>query len=282
MYSKRGILGVKQQASNSVTSALPWVGGKASTKPWGKWVASHIPYANGYCEPFAGMLGVLLQREPSRHEIVNDLDGDVYAFWHSVRETPDELEALLANTPFSEQLFKECVNADSTDWSDLRKAWRLVILVTCSFGASRQYFLRRTLDNASARTPWDVSQTIPQLADRLKKVHIYQMDALELLKRLAKYERYVIYADPPYPTAQAKNLYKHWDIDAESMLDVFNECKCKVAISGYPGDPWDELGWRHEDLERHIQLGAKSRKTERLWMNYDPIDTSPDGTLQLA
>ena len=58
----------------------------------GPWIAKMLPYRRMYVEPFAGMLGVLLQREKSRIELVNDRDGMISAFWECIRDYPDKLE----------------------------------------------------------------------------------------------------------------------------------------------------------------------------------------------
>ena len=48
---------------------------------------------------FCGMLGVLLQREPAKREIVGDTDGDLVNWWRTVRDQPAELGALLDYSP---------------------------------------------------------------------------------------------------------------------------------------------------------------------------------------
>ena len=57
---------------------LSYYGGKQAQ---GKaaWIASLLPWSreSTYCEPFGGMMSVLLHRQPVRTEIYNDLDGNV-------------------------------------------------------------------------------------------------------------------------------------------------------------------------------------------------------------
>ena len=74
--------------------ALGWVGGKSpfGAHKTGQWIASLLPPVGTtytYIEPFAGMLGVMLQRPKHRREIANDLDGDLVNWWRAVRDYPE-------------------------------------------------------------------------------------------------------------------------------------------------------------------------------------------------
>ena len=102
--------------------ALGWVGGKSAhgAHGTGRWIASLLPPPGAtysYVEPFCGMLGVLLQREPAKREIVSDLDGDLINWWQIVRDRPEELGDMLDFTPgWSAALFGEaCQNLDHPD-----------------------------------------------------------------------------------------------------------------------------------------------------------------------
>ena len=69
------------------------MGGKSSKSisQTGAWIAGLLPppeKRQTYLEPFCGMLGVLLQRSPPGHEIVNDADGAVINWWRTVRTQP--------------------------------------------------------------------------------------------------------------------------------------------------------------------------------------------------
>ena len=72
----------------SVGAPFPWFGGKsrAASLIW-----ERLGDVNGYVEPFAGSLGVLLAR-PAHHaggvETVNDIDGYIVNFWRAVQADP--------------------------------------------------------------------------------------------------------------------------------------------------------------------------------------------------
>jgi DNA adenine methylase len=69
---------------------FPWFGGKSRAADV---VAVAFGTVDTYCEPFAGSLGVLLQRDPVGHEVVNDNDGWLVNFWRAVRAAPEDVAA---------------------------------------------------------------------------------------------------------------------------------------------------------------------------------------------
>lgn len=54
-----------------------------------------IPTHICYCEPFAGGLAVLLAKQRSKVEVINDLNGDIVALYRCVQNHCDELLRVL-------------------------------------------------------------------------------------------------------------------------------------------------------------------------------------------
>src|SRR5579862_1892928 len=66
---------------------FPWPGRKS----WAvKHIIPRIPQHTCYCEPFAGGIAILLAKEPSLVEVINDLNADLVNFYRCVRFHPDE------------------------------------------------------------------------------------------------------------------------------------------------------------------------------------------------
>jgi DNA adenine methylase len=95
---------------------------------------------------------------------------------------------------------------------------------------------------------------------------------VELIKRF-NYPNVLIYADPPYmlETRRGKQ-YQHEmsDQDHEELLDVLLAHQGPVILSGYDSSLYNDRlkGWYREEAVSYSQVA--SRKTEVLWMNFEP------------
>ena len=262
-------------------SAIRYRGGKSgiSRTGVGRWVAAQIPFdpRGLYCEPFAGMAGVLLQRPASRCEVLNDLDGHVHRWWKAVRADHAELQRLLDNTPNGREAYAEAhATMDDPSASDTRRAAAFTVAMLQSHPA------RRGVEGAwydNGRSPgiwgawrYGLTDRLPLLADRLRNVVLENRDAIDLLADLAHRADAVVYADPPYMETMG---YEH-DVDREALREALLAQTGQVAVSGY-GDEWDGLGWRRESRPSRLSHAGLSNvpdaeRTESLWMNYPPVN----------
>ena len=267
-------------------TGMNWVGGKSiHSVPQGPWVASLLPQEEEVCyvEPFAGMLGVLLQRRPAKTEIANDTDKLLINWWQVVRDHPDELIAGLELTPHSRYLHQDAqqkLAEGGEDIAPVERARLWTILVEQSIAKSpNKSGWSITYSHTRGATRRGASQKIGKwhrkitgLADRIKPVQLECRPAAEILERLAANPHAVIYCDPPYPTA-ASEFYGNADLDVDELAEVLLRQKGRVAISGY-GDEWDMLGWERHEC-RGTSCGSPSNehgkaavRVEILWTNY--------------
>src|SRR5699024_6446277 len=77
-----------------------YYGGKTTLAPQ---IAKLLPAHDHYVEPFAGLVAVLLAKEPSPMETVNDLEGDLMIFWRVLRDNREELAYVSEHTPHSRE-----------------------------------------------------------------------------------------------------------------------------------------------------------------------------------
>ena len=257
---------------------LQYHGGKSAGNKAGRWIADMLPWRKEsvYIEPFAGMLGILMQRKPVNNELVNDLNGDIYNWWMQVRDNHDELARMIALTPRARKAFMDARQGmKGGDLSPVQRALALHVVIT------------QSLMHAADGTTWTPSYTpmrinrwlgeeLEPLAARMANVQLENRDALDILERAILCEDSVIYCDPPYHTAEC-DVYgqdskgTNWARMAELLKAQKGEC----AVSGY-GSEWDSLGWNRFELTKGFSvLTSKGHResqtrTEVLWCNYSP------------
>ena len=252
--------------------SLSYTGGKSPLSPrrTGKWIASLLPPADLYAEPFFGMGGVLLARPKAVVEIVNDLDDRVYNWWTVVRDSPCELQRLIALTPKARRTHEWAMAAmDDPAESPIRRA--LAFTFVCQTALATQGSFALSYDSGRERG-WraNLDASLVALAERMRNVQLEHGDACALLERLAIEEGGVVYCDPPYADTVGYNgAYRHVD-DRERLTAALLAQRSACAVSGY-GTEWDHLGWERHEYRTYVSVGASatsSPRTEVLWTSF--------------
>ena len=264
-------------ARQALKPPFVYYGGKAHLAPK---IAALLPPHDHYVEPFAGGLSVLLAKEPSRAETVNDLDGDLVTFWRVLRDQPEELERVCALTPHSVDEMVCAMDRDGI--SDLEVARRVFVVLT----QSREHSLKprgaggwrrsvkssghvnmpRTLDAQAAR--------ISAVAERMIGVSLENDDAINIIRRYGREPSVCIYADPPY-LGETRGAGGGYGIDQREeefhreFAAACKEAKSPVVISGYDSTLYAELfaDWERMDMSTR-PTQSYDRKMEVLWSNH--------------
>lgn len=261
---------------------LPYFGGKSGatgSPQYGKWIAGLLPQSQFYMEPFAGMLGVLLQKQKCKCEIVNDLDGLIYSFWKCVRDHPKEFYYKMANMPQCRRTYMDAVETREKYWRDdnvpiLEVACAVTIILMHGYGGmldGNSFIMRENRRNKTQ----EFTRKLKRLNERLIDVRLENMDVLQLLDKYKTHDNSVIYCDPPYPGSLKNGEDYNKKLSSISdFCDLVKAQKGKVAISGY-GDDFDKLDWFRSEMKGHVTSGLNadgkySDRVEVLWTNYKP------------
>ena len=260
---------------DALLKGLAYYGGKSN--PIGSWVLSLLPpprRRQTYIETHAGMLGVLLRREPVGMELVNDLNERVVNWWRVVRDRGDELEQKMMMTPHSRRELEWA--ATSLDKGDeLTRALAFTIVVSSSQQRSDRnapsFAIRRRHDRAGIG-PSEYAHLIEGLRERMIDIVLECRPAIEILRWAYDMPEAVIYIDPPYAGSDtsAYAVVRH---DRAETLDILKGHQAKIAVSGFD-DEWDDLGWHRSERPRKVSpMGTGDKalaRVEVLWTNYQP------------
>jgi DNA adenine methylase len=257
-----------------------WYGGKFNHL---NWLLPLLPRCHHYCEPFAGSAAVLLNREPSPVETINDLDGEVVHFFRVLREQKDQLIEAIGLTPFSREEFYRAVTGDGEPLSDLERARRFFVRArqvrtglaqTASLGrwANCKNTSRAGMSGVVSRWLGSVAM-LPEIAERLLRVQIENRPALEVI-RLYDDPLTLFYCDAPYPheTRGDANAYGFEMTNEEhrELAGLLTTVRGRAAVSGYRCELMDALyqGWRCVEAPAKNCHSVKKARREALWMNY--------------
>ena len=261
--------------------AFPYYGGKQKQL---KWLLPLLPKCDHYIEPFCGAASVLINREISPAETINDTNGDIVNFFKVLRDNRDELIRKLELTPYSRAEF---VTALEPTEDGIEQARRFYVRIRQSFGGLMTKLTegRWGYDiKKSAFLPKRIIKAVEKLyviANRLRLVQIENRPALDILKRYDDSDT-LFYCDPPY-TIRGKGGFDVYegnemsDDDHGQLADVLHSCKARVAISGHHCQLYHDLyhDWfRHDKDENYLSFNNRqglpsNHRSESLWTNYE-------------
>ena len=242
-----------------------------SKNPLGKkseWITSIIGQNTKvlYCEPFAGMLGILLARPKSTNELANDANGWLISWWKAIRDHHQEFRHKVHYTPRSRELCNDALEKLKSPCTGnvLDDALTAHIAIEQSIHHSlntKGNVWVAQYGHSNKQRSWTYVE-VDRLHERIKDIQIECDDANKILKRIARVEKSIIYVDPPYDNSSCH--YGGLMVDKNEMTERLKEQKGEVFISGY-GDEWDHLGWkRYESPFKFWNLGTETRATDRI------------------
>jgi DNA adenine methylase len=165
-----------------------------------------IPEHHTYCEVFAGAGWVFFRKEPSRYEVINDLDGELVAFFRVIQ---NHLEEFLRQFRFllsSREWFDDFKRQqEAGGLTDIQKAARYYYLQRQCFGGKVK---GRSFGGGPGTFPrinlLRMEEELSSVHLRLARVMIENLDWKEFVRRYDKPDTF-FYLDPPYFGAPTYN-----------------------------------------------------------------------------
>lgn len=266
-----------------------YYGSKGRLAPW---IVSMLPAHRLYFEPFCGSAAVLFAKQPSIHEVLNDVSVSVTTFFRVLRDRPDELQRALKLTPYSRD---EYLAADLTDETidELERARRFFVRCTQSFnGGGTGPAHRVSWSNGMRASGGSRSSGVRTIVDRLDEVAarlrpvIIENRSYDHLLDIYDGPDSVFYVDPPYLGSTRSSLdpekrrgrdYLHdltSDADHHALSEQLHACEATILLSGYHSPLYDELYADWESTEVQVTRPSGNRRghsmppaVEVLWSN---------------
>jgi DNA adenine methylase len=195
---------------NALRPPIAYFGGKTTLAPQ---IAALLPPHRHYVEPYCGSLAVLLAKDPSPMETVNDLDQALVTFWRVLRDRPGDLARVCALTPHAraEQTASYDVSDEPDDLELARRVW--VQLTQGRAGTRRttgwRHYVKPSGDTSMTDYLDGYLARMAPAAARLRRVSLECRPALELID---KYGAEVLWSNRPL--GNAPTLFDLEDTDA--------------------------------------------------------------------
>lgn len=247
------------------------------------WILRQFPSPTAYTtyiEPFFGSGAVFFTKPPSKHEILNDISGEVVNLFRVLREHGQALAALVQMTPWARAEY-EASYAPVNSLCDERLEAARRFLIRC-WQAQHLDFTRQTAwrqqgptAHSSTTALWaKLPDRLLQTIDRLKTAEIECRPATELIARNARPDvlLYIdpLYIDPPYvlATRGRRRLYvqEMSDNEHEELLELLDAHPGPVFLSGYPNALYDQQLKHWARFEANAIAEGGGRRTEVLWV----------------
>lgn len=247
-----------------------------------KWTLGYVPRhpeLTTWVDLCFGAGSITARKEVWPNEIINDRDGRVINFMKVLRD--DDLAARLVElinlTPWAEDEMRECLAISDDPLEDARRFFA-ICWMSVHGGPTAQYAsfrFQKSAENRHVAPAYDAIDRHDLLAfgRRLKKVHVFNRDAIGLIKKYGVVDTAVQYFDPPYlrKTRARKNGYRYEVSAAWHRLAAYwlRKARGPVLVAGYRSRLYErcyeDYGWQR--VEREQKTNGKSTAIECLWLS---------------
>jgi DNA adenine methylase len=243
------------------------------------WIESFIKTHRTWVDVFGGSGVVTANKDPSKVEVYNDLDGDIVHFFTTLRDNRAELQEWLRATPHSRELHTKYAREffdGERPTDDVERAGRFFYLrftqFACKYNGISGY--NGSTKRSAADSLNSATERLTQWQRRFSSVQIEQVDFETLIDRYDTPQT-LFYADPPYMD-EGDVLYSHeggfeHGRFVDTLLDT--EGDWLVSYTRVP-EPLREAATCIVEQDRLVRMSQgqheSKRNTERLVMSYDP------------
>jgi DNA adenine methylase len=257
-----------------VRPPITFFGSKSTLAPR---IIAHFPPHATYCEVFAGSAAVLLAKEPSAVEVLNDANGDIINLFRVLREPSlfRQLKHVAESTLYARAEF-DLAGVPTED--PVERARRFLVRQRMSHGGNAERWSYSITDSqakmASVIRRFRAGvERLPAIHARLKMVQIEMLDWREILDKFDR-PTSLFYLDPPYlPSERIWGGYKHeMSIDDHrELVDRLLSIQGMVVLSGYQNPiyaPLEAAGWERKSFDVTANSSdTRTSRVESLWLS---------------
>lgn len=174
---------------------VPWIGGK---RRLAKHIMPLFPRHTCYVEPFCGAAALYFLKEPSRVEVINDVNGELVNLYRVVKHHLEEFVRQFKWALVSRQIYKWLQVTPEETLTDIQRAARFYYLQKQAFGGKvADHTFGTSTTSAPRFNLLRIEEELSLAHLRLARTIIEHTDWTKCIER---YDRphTLFYCDPPY------------------------------------------------------------------------------------
>jgi DNA adenine methylase len=254
----------------SASPIVPWIGGKRR-------LAKHILplFVDHVCyvEPFAGAAGLFFSKQPSKVEVLNDVNGDLVSLYRVVQHHLDEFMRQFRWALTSRQMHVWLQETRPEALTDIQRAARFFYLQKLAFGGKVDGQHYGTSTTAPMRL--NLLRLEEDLSATHLRLHQVNIENLDWQACIARYDREhtLFFCDPPYYGTAGYGVEFGLE-QYEHMAELLRTMKGKamVTVNDIPAMRKAFKGLTLKSLSIRYTLGkagaGRQERGELLVMNY--------------
>jgi len=168
------------------------MGGKSKLR---KTIIEMIPEHVCYAEIFFGAGWVYFGKEPSKIEVINDIDKELINLFKMIKYHAPELQRLLEYEFSSRDIFQEYKNTNEKYLTEINRAVRYLYLVSQSFASRGGVYGYGTTTKPSPQI--FVTDALKDIKERLRNTYVENLNFERIIDKYDR-EHTFFFCDPPY------------------------------------------------------------------------------------
>jgi len=206
---------------------IPWMGGKSRLADK---ILPLFPEHKCYVEAFAGAGAIFFKKQPSKVEVLNDLNGELVNLYRVIQHHLEEFVRQFKWALTSRQIYKWEQEKRPETLTDIQRAARFYYLQKLAFGGKVD---GQTYGTATTSPPrfnlLRIEEDLSQAHLRMTRTNIENLDWENIVKRYDRAHT-LFYLDPPY--WQTAGYGNEFGLEQyEMMAELAKTIKGKMIIS---------------------------------------------------
>ena len=239
---------------------------QGSKRSLAKLIKPYFPKHNTYIEVFVGSGGMLLNKDISNNEVINDFNSDLTNLFEVIRNSKDEMISKMRWLIISRELFYKFNRETIID--PIERAIATIYTYTYSFNGTGIIGGFGTKVNKSID---DIISNIEMVHKRLKNVVIENRSFERIFEAYKNKPETFMYLDPPYLDTGTK-AYGDKNIDHELLIKLVQESSHKIIISHLDNELYNNAGFFKQGIINKIDgIGKSQMNKEVIYSNFNLI-----------